>query len=120
MMIFVLNLFYRILDQNCYDILKKNCLSIKCSSKLFLRDSVYIHLFFRLKESICILMLRGLYLDLLYCVTIRPKKTFSDLQLTLLNYVLLKSFFRGLRDFRKNSTETCFLVILHLISMFFI
>ena len=49
----------------------------------------------------------------------KKKLSVSDFLPTLLNYMLLKSFFRGLRDFRKKSTKTwVFLVILHLIIMF--
>ena len=40
----------------------------------------------------------------------RPKKNLSvsDFLPTLLNYMLLKSFFRGLKDFRKYSTKNSF------------
>ena len=58
---------------------------------------------------------------MLYQLFIRPKKklSVSDFLPTLLNYMLLKSFYRGLRDFRKNSTKNMhLLVILHLIIMF--
>ena len=41
---------------------------------------------------------------------LRPKKNLSvsDFLLNLLNYMLPKSFFTGLRDFRKKSTKHAF------------
>ena len=46
------------------------------------------------------------FITILSLLGLKKNLSVSDFLPTLLDYMLLKSFFRGLRDFRKNSTKT--------------